>query len=507
MNLEQPLLMNLDERPCFLDLESNVLKYSIGKDELQSFSPRIDFQDYSTILFNGEELENHAINDIGNVKINTPYPVTITANDQVNEFTLYFTTLPLVQIVTLDKIIQQPKVFGRLNIISPKDDEPFYSSLIGIETRGASSERFDKKSFGFKMLNSLDMDDTCSMSFFDMKTQNKWILDGMPADKSRCRNKTGFKIWGSINGTTDHTSIKSEYVEVYHNYTYLGIYCLNEPVTGQFLSLSDQSVLIVGKDNTKATKFYKFPGHNSQTTYWNKWQQKYPDPEVTLRWETFENLSRVIVEGSDDEFTNSIFNLMEEENLIDYFLFVNLMNGYDNLGKNWFFMQKTPEDKFLIIPWDLDATWGRNHTSKPTSFDEFQQNGLFKRLIEVNPDNFNQKTKNRWFELRQSQFSEATLFDHFSSNFTILEKAQVIPLENNILEEDLNLQEEEAYIREWTTNRLAYLDAYFTSDNIPTIHREEGHNKIKSTKHELEINGVKNYREVTDAKTDFKLKE
>lgn len=457
--LEQPLLLNFDEQPCFLDSESNVLKFSIREDERYHFSPMIDFQDHSTILFDGVLLENHAINDFGQVEINTAYPIEIRANNQTEKFTLYFTTLPLVQIVTLDKIIQEPKVFGRLNVVNPEQNNSFFSSLMGIETRGSSSRRADKKSYGFKMINSLDMDDTISVSFFDLKRQNKWILDGMSIDKTRCRNKTNFEIWGNLSGETPHVAIKSKYVELYHNYTYLGIYCFSENVTEQFLSLSSESVLIVGKDNTDATKFEEFSNKN-QASYWDSWLQKYPDPDECLRWETFEDLCQLITEGGDSEFANTIFNLMDEENLVDYLLFVNLINGYDNLGKNWFFMQKSPNDKFLIIPWDLDATWGRNHESKK-NYERFKQNGLFERLIEVNPNDFKQKTKDRWFELRQNNFAESTLINHFSSNFTVLENSQTISLENHIWDENINLSEEETNIQEWLTKRLSFLDDYF----------------------------------------------
>lgn len=78
-NLELPLLLNFNGIPCFLDNTTKTLKYSISNDVEPNFTVFVDFQNESKILFNGIVLNNHALNNLGTIEANTPYPVHIEA--------------------------------------------------------------------------------------------------------------------------------------------------------------------------------------------------------------------------------------------------------------------------------------------------------------------------------------------------------------------------------------------------------------------------------------------
>jgi spore coat protein CotH len=332
---------------------------------------------------------------------------------------------------------------------------------IGIELRGASSLKYEKNSFGIDIFSGKSTDDHVSRSYFNLKKNSKWILDAMYIDKARCRKKVSNALWESTSKTGDQTTVRSVYTEVFLNNKSLGLYCFTENYSEEFLNLNSQSVLYKGIDNSLVTYFNELPSGNPASSKWADWEQKFPNPSERIVWDDFKSLSELIVNGSDAAFTESIASMINLDNVIDYYLFINLCGGADNLGKNWQFLKYSPTAKFIIVPWDLDATWGRNATGDMQTFENQLTNRLFERLQSSNPENYNQRLKQRWHQLRSEQFSESHLIALFSDNFSSLQHSTILETENRLYQQSLNLQQEQAYIATWIINRLHYLDELF----------------------------------------------
>lgn len=330
-------------------------------------------------------------------------------------------------------------------------------SFVGIEIRGKSSSWRKKKSYGFKALINQDMDNHIDMAYFNMASNSKWSLDAMYVDESKVRNKTSFEIWNSLS----NTSIKSKYVEVFLNNSSLGLYRFSENYTEKLLQLTNNSALYVGTDNTEVTKFEELPKRKPKSALWEDWKQEYPNPRQRVYWDDFFEFSKVVTEEDDQIFISEIEKHIEIDNLIDYYLFMNLCYGYDNVGKNWFFLKRDQSSKFTILVWDLDATWGRNHNAEVQMHNHQISNELFNRLIALNPNGFKQKLKTRWFTLRASQFSEVALLNKFDSNFKEVLDYDIINSENIIWDTYVDLENEQQYINTWISNRLIFLDNYY----------------------------------------------
>lgn len=460
---ELSFVLKLNNKNCVYDNETKTLKYSLSNNDTNQFTPLIEFQNYSSIKFNGQSLVNNSLNNLGDIELNREYSVLITSAGEENELKLKFTNIPLVQIITQDNIRNEPKILGKIYCLYPNQSKPYEESWMGIEIRGASTASLDKKSYGIKLFSDKYLSNSRLLSFFNMKENNEWILDAMYIDRSRARNKTSFELWRKITRDSTNKGIKSQFVEVYHNYKSLGLYCFNESYNEQFLNLNSQSVLISGVDNTNETKFNSLPQGNPRGRFWGQWEQKYPNPSYTLNWENFKSLNELVVNGSDTDFKNNINQLLDINNTIDYFLFVNMCNGYDNIGKNWFFFKKDNSAKFQILPWDLDATWGRNSQGELLNTTTLVTNGLFNRLINLNPSNFKSKLKNRWLYLRANSLSESDVKNLFTSNLSVLTDFNILEIENRVWNGSLNLNAEQIYIEGWITARMFFLDNYFSN--------------------------------------------
>ena len=138
-----------------------------------------------------------------------------------------------------------------------------------------------------------------------------------------------------------------------------------------------------------------------------------------------------------------------------------MVSAADNTGKNTFLGRKSQEEPLFIVPWDLDASFGRFWNGSMLGYTEIHSNNLYDRLLELDPNNFKNKLKNRWLELRINILSPDNLMDLFETNFNQLQKSNILDIENTKWGLHTNLTEEQEYINSWINNRINFLDTYY----------------------------------------------
>ena len=213
-----------------------------------------------------------------------------------------------------------------------------------------------------------------------------------------------------------------------------------------------------------ASSFDSIPKLRSYLPSWGGYDIKYPDP-TTPNWDDVYTFTKFVVESDDIAFAKAIPQQFVIDNAIDYFLYINALRAPDNLGKNLFLIRYDSKTPYFYAPWDLDGTFGTIFSGRRiNTTNDFLDNGLLRRLIETDPDNFISRFKSRWQELRKNSLSEASLIKKQST------------LYNNLLQE--GIYEREAlvwgnfvydiegleYMQQWTKERLKFLDSYI--DNM-----------------------------------------
>ncbi|HEX5113343.1 MAG TPA: CotH kinase family protein, partial [Saprospiraceae bacterium] len=147
--------------------------------------------------------------------------------------TFHSSHLPLFIVTTDDSrtIPDEPKVPGTLKLIdngpgniNSATDSAAYEGPIGIETRGASSQSFPKKSFGMETrdANGYDLD----VSLLGLPADEDWILYAPYTDKSFLRDAFTYYL-GNVTG---HYAPRTVFGELFLNGEYQGIYCLEEKI-------------------------------------------------------------------------------------------------------------------------------------------------------------------------------------------------------------------------------------------------------------------------------------
>ncbi|MGB0850542.1 MAG: hypothetical protein ACPGTP_04800, partial [Bacteroidia bacterium] len=174
-DFELPTLLRLNKKECFYDHSSKSLRYPIQLDSIPDFTAWVEFQEYSEVTFSGLALENKSQNNLGTIKTNTEYSLSIKSNGKTNEFSLFFTNLPTVRIVTPNAIYDEPKSYAKVTINDKNtliNPESYY---IGLERRGGGLSRaFPKKSIGFAIKSDKGLYNDLSRSLLGMKANNDW---------------------------------------------------------------------------------------------------------------------------------------------------------------------------------------------------------------------------------------------------------------------------------------------------------------------------------------------
>jgi spore coat protein H len=460
--LELPTILRINGKECCYDHIQNSLRFPLEQDVVNNFNAFIEFQEYSDIYFEGDLLKNKSLNSLGEIEINKEYEITIKTKSNTEILQLVFTNLPIVQVITLSQISNDPKSPAKIIINYRETSKLSDTYFIGIEHRGGNSQSYQKKSFGFSLKASAGINDNFSTSLFDMRINNDWILDAMWIDQARLRNKTSFELWKKMNDY-EHIGIEGKFVELYINKEHQGLYCLNENVNSELLHLENTNAVLYKATAWEdgATLFESYSSNPPLNYYWDGWEQKYPDPKIEINWGPLKELRLLVVNESNSAFTSNITSLMNIDNLVDYYIFLNLLSAHDNKGKNTFLFKENNQLKLNIIPWDIDGSWGLSWDGSHTGYESIPSNNLFSRLIETNTNNFKTRLKQRWSSLRGDVFSNTELEQLFTDNFLIINNPKIIEIENEKWGSSIDLNSEQQYIINWINNRGIFLDDYF----------------------------------------------
>ena len=373
-------------------------------------------------------------------------------------------------------------VFQPGNMTVYDGDACVLTTRVEIRYRGASALQFQKKSFGIKLLNEDGTDR--DFSFFDMRSDNSWILDAMACDKSRMRNRVCMDLWRDFSVSPYYSTTEPKqknytdgrFVEVYVNGDYQGIYCLSEKIDRKQLKLKKFTTNEMRGALYKTVKyanlhsldeaFYHF---SNDSVSWQGIEFQYPDmsEQGPCDWTPLVNLIRYLNFSDSVEINRSFTNRIDVPLWVDYFLFVDLIMGDDNISKNQYlyFYDTSMPSKLCIAPWDLDATIGRDWLGNENDANREMNlsNWVNYHLSYVYTPTFT-AYKDRYFELRDNLFHPDSLKSRFSHYFIHLHDVLLKEQErwSGVDGIDLDFDNEHEYIKTWIDKRIEFLDHQYS---------------------------------------------
>lgn len=446
------------------------------------------------------------------------FAITAFASLQAQNFES--SNLPIVVINTQGQIIvDDPKVNVQMGIIdngvgnrnyykNPLNNnlpDPFngYEGTIGIEFRGSSSQSFPKKPYGFE---TREPNSTTSkkVSLLGMPSESDWILNATYNDKSLMRDVLTYQL----SNQTGMYASRTKYVELVIDGEYQGIYILMEKIKRDGSRVNISSIKSTDNSGDALTGGYILKIDKSTGTPGGIWRSPYdPVPDralfIQIEYPKLSNLSNEQFEyiknhvtafetnlKSNDfkDPTNGYAKYIDVNTFVDYFLISEITHNPDAYRlSTFFFKDKDSKNTKLKMgpPWDYNHAFGNANycngwesnswvytTNKQYCLDDGSHVPFWwERLLEDRE--FCLKLKNRWQELRQTEWTYQHIETSINQNVTLLEEAQARNFERwPVLGQYIwpNYQwgatysEEIVLLKDWIQARLAWMDA-----NLPTI--------------------------------------
>ena len=399
-------------------------------------------------------------------------------------------------------IIDEPKIAASLRV--SKQEVISYDGNIGIEIRGASSQMFPKKSYGFETWdeNNEDID----VALLNYPEEEDWILYAPYSDKSLFRNILIYDLSRDIG----RYATRTQFVELSINNEYKGVYVFMEKLKrdGDRIDINNlKEDEISGEDLTggyilkidKTAGSNLGEGYNDQNSFVSQYApnganmgQKtyflYEEPDAEdITMEQKEYISSYVNSFEDalvsDDFADPNLGysaFIEVDSFIDFFLLNELANNVDGYRLSTF-MYKDINEKLNMGPiWDFNLAFGNADYCQggetnvwAYKFNERCANDIWlvpfwwERFLE--DPNFVQLLKSRWETLRGAAFSNAAIMAKIDSYDTLLTKAGAI--DSNFETWDVlgnyvwpnkfvgsSHDQEIGYLKEWIEDRLSWLD-------------------------------------------------
>ena len=412
---------------------------------------------------------------------------------------LTFTSLPIIEINGAD--IGENYTKGNIRLLTSSENEDSNYIFDRIKWRGNSSRSCAKKSFAIKLYSdSVIFNDSTSLdkSFLNLRSDNNWILDASAVDNSMCRTRVSFDLWldfserpyyvvkepGAING------VRGKYVELMLNGSYNGVYCLTEKLDRKQLKLKKYDIknssvrgfLCKGDSWTVSTLMTGVVAYDNLVPEWNGWKMEYPDLEDGQRitWSPLSEMVRFVANSNIKNYEDSVGVFFDLPVFRDYSLFLDLIIGVDNLGKNTYFYQYNQNEftQFDIAPWDLDLTWGMGYNEDiiwyslvpGTYLTDVGDLRLVSRLKEYNYGIFSvDSMAYRYAQLRETYFDRDSLYNRFLTYINRLITSGA-GKRNQDRWGTNDLDKELQFLSVWIDNRLSFLDDKY---GYTGIHKEK----------------------------------
>lgn len=354
--------------------------------------------------------------------------------------------------------------------------------------RGNTSLNYEKKSLRLNLYDQKKKDGSfqkTNESLLGMRKDNDWILNSLYADGSKIKDKLASDLWEQA-GAEENPYKKTfgthmEYVEVFINDSYQGLYGLMFPIDRKQLGMASVSSQVEAGEEV-VERIYK----KKYTAEWKSedftgplFDENMPDyrggfflkGDLVLQneeeWEPLYELASCI-ESTDEEFARNITSIVNQENVLQNWLFYQAIGGFDNYAKNYYYAVRNRDGRpqGYFIPWDLNISFGDVYTDNKyyckadfSVVKELIRWQPGQRMIDLNVEESVPLLKQTWKNWRSTMFSDNAVIGE-------IERLEAVVKDSGAYEREKErwpggrYEEDFSGMKEFAVERLAYVDEY-----------------------------------------------
>ena len=370
--------------------------------------------------------------------------------------------LPKIYFYKYPSIPFKKKATAFMSYISntPKIDH-IYFQKIRAKARGGSSEDFPKHNFTIELGNKHQL--------AGLKKEDDWILGASFIDKSFIRHKLSFDLFKSFS--SEHKAPECEFIEVYKNFKYRGLYVLMERMDSRRLEINK-------KDNAacifkEPPVFYDPKIKISSNPYikGDVYHQKFPDLTVDNKSQELIKLREFIAYAPDTLFNREITSYFNLNDIIDWHILLLVTNNNDAILKGFYLYKKERKTQFKLALWDFNHSFGRGNNNKllAPGIVHWERNILLSRLVKSNTHGYKNRLRERFFELVEAEIlTEKNLVSMIDENqLRIKDYAKKNekrwPVDAKPFFDDADFEDEIQLIKKWIPVQLKEVRKYVNS--------------------------------------------
>ncbi|CCH00115.1 spore coat protein CotH [Fibrella aestuarina BUZ 2] len=419
--------------------------------------------------------------------------------------------LPIVLIDTKGAVIaDDPKIAATMQIIdngvgktNTLTDKPTFTSNIGIELRGSSSQLFPKKAYGIELRDATG-ENSLAQSVLGMPSESDWVLNAVYNDKTLIREALTYDFYRKMS---KYYASRFRYCEVTLNGQYMGIYLMMERLKRDKNRVNITSIKKTDISGDAVTGGYILKIDKTSGSSSRSWRSPYgaglfrraldiqidrPKPE-DLADEQFQYIKKYVTDFEDalsglnyTDPTNGWRKFADEESFIDYLLLSEICKNVDAYRLSAYFYKDrdSKNPKLVMGPiWDYNLTYGNAEYCEGNSVrgwafdhdivcpgDQFQLPFWWKRMLSDLA--FGKKVKEKYKALRQTVLTPQRLGAFVDSTANVLTDART----RNFVKWPVigvyvwpnayvgpTYQSEVNFLKDWIGQRLAWMDGNIES--------------------------------------------
>lgn len=354
--------LTFGEETLFYDDSGETFYYSLIEGDADAYDPGIKIKSEKKdvkLAFLEDEITADGI------KRNETISFLAYTDDVYCTYHLKCTTLPLMNIECSEEI-PDDSVFMKMTLFDNGINAAvrLVCSEGEIRLRGATARAYPKKGFRFSLrIESVGGNvRTNQISLLGMRKDDDWLLYAAYNDQEKIRNVFSSNLWedtcAADNAQGLDFGMEYKYLELFINGKYWGLYALGYPI--------DEKQVCIDTDGKDAV-LYKH-GLGSERLQFTKdgtifGDMKESSDENMRSWSFLQHYYYDLYSNADNN--KRLHSGIDIDNAIDFYLFINLVQGTDNVDliKNYYILLQNEKEgtKAFYAPWDLDLTWGNQY--------------------------------------------------------------------------------------------------------------------------------------------------
>lgn len=368
-------------------------------------------------------------------------------------------------------------VSGELEYISKTTKFHAYTL---IKLQGNSTLAFPKKNYTVVLYTDDGRSIPLNKEFKNWGSHNNFVLKADYIDILHARNIVSAKLWSKVvqsrndydilpngiknspnNGVVDGFPVK-----VYINGMYCGLYSWTIPKCDWMVGMNASNtnhILLSAEFNDNGDTTYQ----NNPCNFNTLWDgnSDYFDVEIGTNSTTLVSSLNVVISAIMNSNQAELYQVLDVQGAIDYFIFQNIILGTDGLAKNML-LATYDMTKWYLCAYDMDSTFGLDWNGNillegANSNDLTLYNNQFSKLWIYITQNYQEAIVQRYTELRKTVLSYSSIMEEFEKYIGIFGEDIYIqdtinfPDIPSVSDNTLNL------LRNFIANRLNYLDNEF----------------------------------------------